>query len=178
VTARAPEGSQATLLRRGLLGLVALGILGTAVELLFLGHWGSAAKTIVWPALGLIALAAVLVARPSPTRLRAAHAISLGVAVVALVGVGFHVSENLTAGPLDRDFAATWDSMSPLAQWWAAITGGVGPAPTLAPGVLLQLGLAVLLATVRHPAAARSTNIVAERHRPAESRSVGPPLPR
>jgi hypothetical protein len=178
VTAPAPEGWQATILRRGLLGLVALGILGTAVELLFLGHWGSAAKTIVWPALGLIALAAVLVAWPSPTRLRAARAIALGVALVALVGVGFHVAENLTAGPLDRDFTATWDSMSPIGQWWAAITGGVGPAPTLAPGVLLQLALGVLLATVRHPAVARPTNIVAERHRATESRPVDPPLPR
>jgi hypothetical protein len=153
VTTGAAEDPRAALLRRGLLGLVALGILGTAVELLFLGHWGSAAKTSVWPALGLISVAAVLVARPSPLRLRLARVIAILVAAVALVGVGFHVSENMTAGPLDRKFAATWDSMSSVAQWWEAITGGVGPAPTLAPGVLLQLGLGVLLATIRHPAA-------------------------
>jgi hypothetical protein len=177
VTARVLEDSHAVLLRRGLLGLVWLGILGTAVELLFLGHWGSAAKAIVWPTLALITLAAVLVARPSRMAIRVARVIAAIVAVVALVGVGFHVSENLTAGPLDRKFAAVWDSMSPHAQWWAAITGGVGPAPTLAPGVLLQLGLGVLLATVRHPAA-QPTNIVAERHRAAESRAAGPPLPR
>lgn len=157
MTPGAGEDSHAALLRRGLLGLVALGIVGTAVELLFLGHWGSAAKTIVWPALALIAVAAILVARPSPTGVRAARVIAAAVAVVALVGVGFHVSENLTAGPLDRQFAATWDSMSPIAQWWEAITGGVGPAPTLAPGVLLQLGLGVLLATLRHPVIANAT---------------------
>jgi hypothetical protein len=58
-----------------------------------------------------------------------------------------------------------------------AVADRLGRAPTRF-YLVVQLGLAVLLATVRHPAAARSTNIVAERHRPAESRSVGPPLPR
>jgi hypothetical protein len=73
-------------------------------------------------------------------------------AVVALVvsttGVALHVIENLDAGPLDRAYAATWDTMSPLAQWWTAITGGVGPAPVLAPGALAEIALALALGTV------------------------------
>ena len=74
--------------------------------------------------------------------------------VVAIGGLGiwFHVQENLDAGPLDRHYAATWDSMSSLDQLWAATTGGVGPAPILAPGVLVEISLALLLATVAHPA--------------------------
>jgi len=62
------------------------------------------------------------------------------------------VAENLTAGPLDRDYAATWSSMPAVEQWWLAMTGGVGPAPTLAPGALLEISLALALATIRHPA--------------------------
>ena len=42
--------------------------------------------------------------------------------------------------------------MSSVAQWWEAITGGVGPAPVLAPGVLAEISLALLIATLRHPA--------------------------
>jgi hypothetical protein len=150
----APDGSAAELLRKGLIALVGLGIVGTVIELLFLRHWGSAGQAIVWPALAFLAAGlGTLTMRPSPRSIRAARAIALGVAAIALVGVGFHVSENLTAGPLDRNFAASWASMSPLEQWWQAVTGGVGPAPTMAPGMLLQLGLSLLLATVRHPAA-------------------------
>jgi hypothetical protein len=149
-----PDGSSTTILRKGVIALVGLGFLGAVIELLFLRHWGSAGQTIVWPALGLMAAGlGTLVLRPSPLSIWAARAIALGVAVVALVGMGFHVAENLNAGPLDRDFAAIWASMSPLEQWWQAVTGGVGPAPTMAPGVLLQLALGLLLATVRHPAA-------------------------
>jgi hypothetical protein len=42
--------------------------------------------------------------------------------------------------------------MSALEQLFAAVTGAVGPAPTLAPGVLAEISLALFLATVRHPA--------------------------
>jgi len=82
----------------------------------------------------------------------------------ALVGFGFHVVENLDAGPLDRNYAATWDSMSSLDQWFTAVTGGVGPAPTLAPGVLVEMGLGLLLATVRHPAVVDEADGAFETH--------------
>ena len=72
--------------------------------------------------------------------------------LVALLGIGFHVRENLNAGPLDRHYAATWDTLSPLEQVWDAATGAVGPAPTLAPGALLEISLALYLATLRMPA--------------------------
>ena len=75
--------------------------------------------------------------------------------VIGGLGIWFHVQENLAAGPLDRHYAATWDSMSSLDQLWAATTGAVGPAPILAPGVLAEISLALLLATVGHPALGR-----------------------
>jgi len=132
-----------------------MGIVGTAVELLFLHHWGSAGQAIVWPALAVLTAGAVAVGwRASRNTIRAARIVAMIVAMIAAVGVGFHVSENLAAGPLDRQYALTWSSMSPIEQGWLAVTGGVGPAPTLAPGVLLQLALGLLLGTVRHPALA------------------------
>jgi hypothetical protein len=142
-----------TLLRRGVLALAWLGLLGTTTELVFLRHWQSATQLIVWPFVVVLG-AAALVVSVSPTR-RSIGVVRWLAAVVVLasvVGVGLHVIENLDAGPLDRTYASAWSSMTPFDQWWAAITGGVGPAPVLAPGALAEISLAVLLATVRHPA--------------------------
>ena len=61
--------------------------------------------------------------------------------------------ESLNAGPLDRNFAATWDGLTTFDQWFAAITGQVGPSPVLAPGAITEIAPALLLGTVRHPSA-------------------------
>jgi hypothetical protein len=142
-----------TLLRAGVLALVAFGIVGTTVELVFLRHWSTATESIVWPVmLALAAAFAALVLRPSMRVVQAVRVVAVVASAFALIGIGFHVVENLDAGPLDRLYAARWDTMSAVEQWFDAITGAVGPAPTLAPGVLAEMGLGLLLATVRHPA--------------------------
>ena len=141
--------SASTVLRRGVLGLTGLGIAGTAIELVFLRHWSSATATIVW--IGMVALSigfVVLLRRPSLRARRIVATLAAIALVISVLGVWFHVQENLTAGPLDRLFAARWDTMSALDQWWTAITGEVGPAPTLAPGALGEISLAMLLATI------------------------------
>ena len=146
-----------TTLRRGLLALAVLGIAGTTIELVFLRHWSSPTRLIVWPAIIALGIGLLLVAhRPSPGRVTAARGLAVMVLVIAVLGVAFHVHGNLEAGPLDKDYAAIWASMSAIEQWWLAITGGVGPAPVLAPGVLGEISLGLLLATVAHPASARS----------------------
>ncbi len=143
----------ATLLRRGLLLLAGIGIAGTGVELIFLRHWSSLTQLIVWPALVLLMTALVLISRArSPRAIRAALASAAVVLVVAALGVAMHVVENLAAGPLDRSYASQWQSMSFLVQLWTATTGGVGPAPVLAPGALAEISLALVVATLRHPA--------------------------
>lgn len=148
----APAADSATLLRRGVCALAALGIAGTTVELVFLRHWQTATQLIVWPALVVLGFALVaLVRRPTSQTVQAVRVLAATIAAIALLGVALHVIENLGAGPLDRNFAATWDSMSAVEQWWAAITGGVGPAPVLAPGVLAEMSLALAIATLRHP---------------------------
>lgn len=148
-----PDRDVPTRLRAGILALAAIGIAGTASELVFLRHWTSLTQLVVWP--GLLALVVALVmllTGPTVGRVTGARAIAGAVLVVAVLGVALHVHGNLEAGPLDRDYATTWATMSSVEQWWLAITGGVGPAPVLAPGVLAEISLALLLATVAHPA--------------------------
>lgn len=148
----------ATTLRNGILALAGLGIVGLAVELVFLRHWGSALETVVWPAMVLLAIGWWAVARArSPGAIRAARIVATIVLVLAAAGVAVHAYANVEAGPLDRDYAATWASLSMIQQWFLAITGGVGPAPTLAPGALAEVSLAVLLASLAHPVLAGSS---------------------
>jgi hypothetical protein len=140
------------IIRWSLLLLAGLSIVSIALELLFLRHWGGA-QTIVWLGVAALSVAlALLTIRPSPIRVRAAQAIALTSCLVAVVGLGFHVSENLDAGSLDRDYADRWEQMSDIDQLVAATTGKVGPAPTLAPGALAQIGLLLLIASLGHPA--------------------------
>jgi hypothetical protein len=142
----------ATVLRRGILALAALGIAGTTVELVFLRHWDGRTQLIVWPAMILLAVALWVIGRhPSPGRIRGARILSFAVLGIAALGILLHVHANLEAAPLDAAYEATWSGVPVLEQWWLAITGGVGPAPTLAPGALAEIALAVLLATVAHP---------------------------
>jgi hypothetical protein len=154
---RLDHAETSTLLRAGVLGLAGLGLAGLLVELAFLRHWSSAGELIVWPALAAAAAGTAVIAWwPTPRRVRAVRWVALGVVVVGLAGVWFHVTENLTAGPLDRAYAATWDTLSSIEQWLLAVTGGVGPAPALAPGSMSELGLAIALATFRHPVLTRA----------------------
>lgn len=137
--------------RASLLLLAGLSILSLALELVFLRHWGDT-RSIVWIGMAALTVAlAMLVIRPSPIRVRAAQALALGACLVAVVGLGFHVVENLDAGPLDRDYADRWEAMSDIDQLIAATTGEVGPAPTLAPGALAQIGALLLLGSIGHP---------------------------
>jgi hypothetical protein len=65
-----------------------------------------------------------------------------------LFGVMEHALVNYDAGPLDQRFAEAWDALSPWLRWWYAITRTVGPAPTLAPGMLGQAATTLILATI------------------------------
>ena len=143
----------ATVMRRGVLLLGGVTLAGTTLELAFLHHWDTALQAVVWPPVALLGVAfALLTVKPGRVGVRVARLLAVSVLAFAAVGIWFHVQENLTAGPLDRTVGPGWDSMSTLDQWWTAVTGGVGPAPTLAPGVLAEISLALGIATIRHPA--------------------------
>ena len=153
VRRRDPEPEPARLLRAGILGLAALGIAGTTLELLFLGHWDGALQLIAWPAVIVLGVAtALLVARRSPRAIVLIRALAVVGLVIGLAGVAVHVWANLEAGPLDQAYETTWAGLTAAEQLWLAATGAVGPAPVLAPAALGEISLMVALATIAHPA--------------------------
>lgn len=158
-TAAGTTGSEARtieLLRRALLALGALGVVGTAVELVMLRHWKTGTQMIPWFILALVVISIGLIAvRPTRLTVRAAQALTVVITLGGLFGMKEHVEANFNAGPLDRVYGPTWDSLSTTSQWWKAFTHTVGPSPTLAPGVLIQAALCVALATLHHPALSR-----------------------
>jgi hypothetical protein len=143
----------ATRLRLGALALAALGIVGTGSELAFLRHWNGFEQLIPWAVLGVLAVAALALAvHPGAAVVRTVRAMGVTALAAGGYGVYVHVSENYATAPLDGSYGPRWDSMNVVERVWAAATGSVGPAPTLAPAALTQIGLCLLLACVAHPA--------------------------
>ncbi len=149
----ASDTTTATFLRRGLLALAALTIVGIALELITEQHWTKPSQLIAWAALVVLAVAIGLLVRANRGwRVRVAQLLALVVVASAALGIWEHIEANHDAGPLDGRYAQRWDSLSTPAQWWLAARKAVGPTPPLAPGALAEAGFAVLLATVGHPA--------------------------
>ncbi len=127
--------------------LAATGIVGTAIELAMLRHWGGVTQLIAWAALGTLAVALTLTTiRPTASRLRAARRLAVAVAISSAFGVFEHIDANYAAGPLDLRYADRWATMGLSARWWAAASGAVGPSPALAPAILAQAAVFVWLA--------------------------------
>jgi hypothetical protein len=167
MTGAVPAELLAGRLRLGLLVLAGAGVAGTAMELAFLRHWNGLEQLIPWAALAVLAAAVLLVAvRPSAGRVHLGRAAGATGSAAGLYGVWTHVVENYHAGPLDGIYGPRWDAMTALDRIWTAATGGVGPAPTLAPAALAQIGLCLLLATLGHPALRRPAPVRSEPHVP------------
>jgi hypothetical protein len=144
--------SAAPALRRGLLWLGALTSTGIGVELAVERHWTQPIQLVAWVALGIVVVALAVVAwRPSRRGVRLAQILAALVIFGTLWGIWEHVAANYEAAPLDFNYATTWDSLPETTRWWLALSKTVGPSPPLAPGALAQVGLCVLLATLRHP---------------------------
>ena len=125
---------------------------GIGVELAADRHWTQPVQLVAWAALGAIVLAVFLVAvKPTWPKLRLARLLVTIVMLSAIWGIWEHVYANYDAGGLDFEYANTWDGLAESTRWWLAVTKTVGPSPPLAPGALAQAGLAVLIATLRHP---------------------------
>ena len=139
------------LVRSGLLALTVIGIAATAFELASERHWNGLEQYVPWLALILLLVATVLVLLPGDRGTTAARVLALVVLGASAYGVVDHVLVNLQAGEFDQRFAATWESLPLVEQVLYAITKTVGPAPTLAPGVLAQVALLLHLATVCPP---------------------------
>ena len=159
-------------LRRCFLALAVAATAGTGVELALSRHWTSAIQLIPWYAVGgLAAGAALLVARPRPVSVRAVRVLAVVVVFTAVFGIYEHVLANHHAGPLDFRYESKWETMSAGSRWWAAISESVGPSPTLAPAVMAQAAVCLLLATLGHPALAAGTAASVQRTRSAAKAS-------
>jgi len=152
-----PTDPSAALLRRGLLWLAVLGTGGAVVELALLRHWDNPLELIPFAALAVLAVAIVLVARrPTRRSIMVARGLATGVLVVAAIGVLVHVRANYEAAPLDFRYTDSWPTTAEPIRWLLAATDTVGPSPTLAPTAIAFMALALILASIRHPAIERS----------------------
>jgi hypothetical protein len=168
----ARRGDPLHLLRGSLSALTVLGIVGTTFELATLHHWNGAMQLVPWGALLVLAAALALHARPAgcAPQTGLVRALALLVLAASLFGVMEHALVNYDAGPLDQRFAETWDALSPWLRWWYAITRAVGPAPTLAPGMLGQAATTLILATIGQRVTSTAPATRHRRHRNRERR--------
>lgn len=138
--------------RRILLGLAAVTLVGTAVELAMLRHWVGFDQLIPW---FILAVVGVVVAaqwlHPTPAVTLTSRVVGVAAAVGGAYGAWEHIHANYESGPLDFRYAETWSTMSMASKAWTAATGGVGPAPALAPMILALSGACLALATVGLP---------------------------
>ena len=141
----AAVADQSDRLRKALLALGALSAGGAVAELTMERHWDGFIQLIPWVAVGAVFLSIALVwLAPNRRTIRLARLLAVLVAAATLFGIYEHIDENHKAGALDFRYANTWESMSSASQWWKAATKTVGPAPVLAPGVLVEAALCVV----------------------------------
>ncbi len=135
--------------RQGLLALGWLGLAGTVAQLVLDRHWSSFWQLPPWLALIMTGFALRLAARAEDSPRRLARGLAVAVIAIAAAGIYFHIEENYQAGPLDRNYTATWESMSLASRLWIASTQAVGPSPVLASGALVMTALVAVIATRR-----------------------------
>lgn len=130
--------------RRLLLIVVMLGIVGLSAELYLLEHTETIWQWAPFVVLGVGLLSTMLVAaRPNRFSVRAFQAIMALFVVTGILGLYLHYDGN-AAFELEMD-----DSLQGMNLIWNALRGAT---PALAPGALVQLGLLGLIQAYRHPA--------------------------
>lgn len=161
--------SAGPLLRRWLIAISGLAAGGTALELLLLRHWDNGLEVIPFVALAALGVAiAILAAAQRPRAVHVARLVSSAVAASGAIGVFIHVRANYEAAPLDFRFTDSWRTTAEPIRWLLAATDTVGPSPTLAPAALTFAALALLAATLHHPAlaGARQASLVEHSENP------------
>jgi hypothetical protein len=134
-----------TILRRLLLGLFILELIGTGVELLFMSHfedvWQIAPLALIGLALGILAWHAATRSAASIHALRATMVLAI---VSAGVGLMLHYQAN-------AEFQLDMDPTAGGPALWLKVLQAKTP-PAVTPGVMAHLGLLGLAYTYRHPA--------------------------
>jgi hypothetical protein len=130
--------------RRILLALVLLGIVGLTIELLLLEHVESATQLIPFGVLAAgLGGAIAIVVRPTRANLRFFQGVMLLFVVAGLLGIYLHLRGNVLF-EMETDPSARG-----LDLVWRSLRGGI---PLLAPAAMAQLGLLGLVFAFRHPA--------------------------
>ena len=144
-----PEREQdlSVTLRKILLGITWLGIIGLILELVFIEHWEKRWQVIPLVLLGMSMLAVIAVTWwPRDQTLRVFRIVMAFCVIAAPFGIWQHYSGNVEF-ELERRRELRG---APL--MWKSLHGAT---PVLAPGALAQLGLLGLAFTFRHPALRR-----------------------
>ena len=135
----------ASTIRRLVLGLFVIGIIGTAADLLLTGHFED-----LWQIapLGVIAFSAVTLiwhaVRPSRSTVRLHQGVMALFIASGLVGTFLHYRANI-------EFELEmYPGLAGLELLWKAIQGA--SPPSLAPGAMAALGFLGLIYTYKHPA--------------------------
>ena len=126
-----------------LLVILVLGMLGTAAELILLGHYDDWKQLVP---LALIGFALVAIAwhvrAPSAVNVHFLQALMTTFLFAGVIGMGLHFGANAEfeqeSDPSLRGYRLFTESLS-------------GATPLLAPGTMVQLGLIGLVYTYRHP---------------------------
>jgi hypothetical protein len=135
--------------RRLILALLAFGLAWVAVDLVLLEHYEDPVMFVPFAAVtvGLAAIALDLSAATAGTA--RVFQVAMGALIVSgLAGVVVHYQGSLEF-QLDMD-----PTMSRWDLFWKVLH--MKAPPTLAPGIMVQLGLLGLVATAGHPALART----------------------
>ncbi len=150
------SNAEASLLHRCLIALSALAAGGTAFELVLLRHWDNGLELIPLVSLAALgaAIAILVTGRGRRGAVRTARVIAAVVATSGAIGVLIHVRSTYEAAPLDFRYSDSWPTTAEPVRWLLAATDTVAPSPTLAPAALTFAALALLAATLRHPALA------------------------
>lgn len=143
------EVSALPAVRRILLAILLLGLLGTGTELFLVGHFEDSWQLIPFVLLGLgLVVIAWQIGRPSYASVRAMQVTMILFVVGGLVGLVLHYRGNmefqLEANP----------SLGGLELFWKVMKAKAPPA--LAPAAMSQLGVLGLAYTYRHAALSRA----------------------
>ena len=131
------------------LAVFLLGLLGTGLELLFLGHTVGFNQLIpvVLMVMSLLVLAWHALERKSAS-IRTFQITMLLLVIAGILGTGLHYGAN-------EEFELEGDPKLSGVELFSRIM--TGAAPALAPGTMVQLGLLGLVYTFRHPALEQQT---------------------
>lgn len=147
------DGEAPTLgrLRKWLMSILVLGVIGTGVELVLLEHTDGARQLVPLTLLGVSLV--VLVWHAAARHVSSLRALQVTMALFVasgLVGIMFHYQGNVEF-EVER-----LPSISGLELFREAM---MGATPALAPGTMIQLGLIGLVYTYRHPLTDRRVDI-------------------